>query len=159
MTFDERDLAALNRALDGLNVIEQNAIVQKGLQEAAAMIKKKGKAKLRATMSTDAWNVKMRKAMAAKRGGGLENAIGTRTFKKKGKAHIGFNKLGHHAHLVNMGTNKRWKKDGQPTGSVSKNAPKTGSLFWTKNFQENREKAKNIIIDSVYASVRKLGWK
>lgn len=158
MTFDERDLAALNKALEGLSEIEKTAIVQKGLQEAASLIKRKGRNKLVATMSKDPWNMEMRKRMAAKRGGGLEGAIATRTFKKKGKAHIGFGKLGHHAHLVNMGTRKRFTAARHYRGSVSKNAPYTGSQFWTKSFQENREHAKQIIFDSVYASLKRI-WR
>lgn len=158
MTFDERDLAALNKALEGLSEIEKTAIVQKGLQEAASMIKRKGRSKLIATMSKDPWNIEMRKRMAAKRGGGLEGAIATRTFKKKGKAHIGFSKLGHHAHLVNMGTKKRYTAARWYRGSVGKVAPYTGSGFWTKNFQENKDRAKDIIFESVYASLNKI-WR
>ena len=101
----------------------------------------------------------MRERMAAKRGGSLEGAIASRTFKKKGKAHIGFSKLGHHAHLVNMGTKKRFTAARQYRGSVGKSAPYTGSMFWSKNFEENKNTAKQIIFDSVYASIKKMGWR
>ena len=47
----------------------------------------------------------------------------------------------------------------QYTGSVSKNAPNTGSNFWRKNFNENRQAIKQKIIDSVIASCRKMGWR
>lgn len=158
MSFDKSDLARLDRALQGLSDIEKSAVVQKGFQEAAAMIKKKGKQKLEQTLSTDSWNKTMRDKMASKRGGSLVKSISTKTFKKKGKAHIGFKKTGHHAHLVDRGTALRHKKNGQSTGSVSKGAPNKGSLFWTKSFQENRQKAKDMIFDSIEQSIKRI-WR
>lgn len=159
LEFDAKDLARVYSALGRLGKIQQDAIVFKGFQEAASLLKRRGKAILKTTMSKDAWNIEMRERMAAKRGGSLENSIGVKSFKKKGKVHVGFKKLGHHAHLVNFGTAKRFKKStGQSTGSVSKNAPNTGSLFWTKNFKDNEQAVKRKIIDSVIASCKKMGW-
>lgn len=160
LEIDQQDLARIYKALDGLDQIQQNAIVFKGFQEAAQLIKKRGQAALKSTMSKDGWNIEMRERMAAQRGGSLANSIGVKSFKKKGKVHIGFKKLGHHAHLVNFGTNKRYKRTtGQFTGSVSKNAPMTGSLFWSKNFSDNKQAVTRKIVDSVIASCRKMGWK
>lgn len=157
--IDEVDLAKIYKALDGLDQIQQNAIVFKGFQEAANLVKKRGQMALKSTMSKNGWNIEMRERMAAKRGGSLANSIGVKSFRKKGKVHIGFKKLGHHAHLVDSGTNKRYKTStGQYTGSVSKNAPKTGSYFWRKNFRDNRQAIKNKIIESVIASCKKMGW-
>ena len=160
LEFDEQDLSKIYKALDRLDDIQKDAIVFKGFQEAAKLVKRKGKAALKATMSKDKWNIEMRQRMAAKRGGSLANSIGVKSFKKKGKVHIGFKKLGHHAHLVDSGTKERYKKTTkQYTGSVSKNAPNTGSNFWRKNFNENRQAIKQKIIDSVIASCRKMGWR
>lgn len=160
LEIDQQDLARIYKALDGLDQIQQNAIVFKGFQEAAQLVKKRGQAALKTTMSKDGWNIEMRERMAAKRGGSLANSIGVKSFKKKGKVHIGFKKLGHHAHLVNFGTKKRYKMStGQYTGSVSKHAPMTGSLFWSRNFNECKAAIKDKIIDSVIASCRKMGWK
>ena len=160
LEFDEQDLKRIYKALDRLDQIQRDAMVLKGFQEAARRVKRKGQAALKSTMSKDPWNVEMRQRMAAKRGGSLANSIGVKSFKKKGKVHIGFKKLGHHAHLVDSGTKERYKKTTkQYTGSVSKNAPNTGSNFWRKNFNENRQAIKQKIIDSVIASCKKMGWR
>ena len=160
LEFDEQDLLKIYKALDRLDDIQKDAIVFKGLQEAAKLVKRKGKAALKATMSKDKWNIEMRQRMAAKRGGSLANSIGVKSFKKKGKVHIGFKKLGHHAHLVNFGTGKRYKKTTkQYTGSVSKNAPNVGSMFWSNNLSRNEQAIKQKIINSVIASCKKMGWK
>lgn len=160
LEIDQHDLDTIYKALDGLSQIEKDAIVFKGFQEAAQLISKSGKAALKSSMSKDSWNVEMRERMAAQRGGSLANSIGIKSFRKKGKVHIGFKRLGHHAHLVNFGTKKRYKvSTGQYTGSVSKNAPMTGSLFWSKNFQDNKAAVRQKIVDSVIASCRKMGWK
>lgn len=160
LEFDEQDLSKIYKALDRLDQIQRDAMVLKGFQEAARLVKRKGQAALRSTMSKEPWNIEMRQRMAAKRGGSLANSIGVKSFKKKGKVHIGFKKLGHHAHLVDSGTKERYKKTTkQYTGSVSKNAPNTGSNFWRKNFNDNRQAIKQKIIDSVIASCRKMGWR
>ena len=160
LEFDEQDLKRIYKALDRLDQIQRDAMVLKGFQEAARLVKRKGQAALRSTMSKDPWNVEMRQRMAAQRGGSLVNSIGIKTIKKKGKVHIGFKKLGHHAHLVNFGTVKRYKKTtGQYTGSVSKNAPNVGSMFWSNNLSRNEQAIKQKIINSVIASCKKMGWK
>lgn len=160
LEFDEQDLSKIYKALDRLDQIQRDAMVLKGFQEAARLVKRKGQAALRSTMSKEPWNVEMRQRMAAQRGGSLANSIGVKSFKKKGKVHIGFKKLGHHAHLVNFGTGERFKKSNkQYTGSVSKNAPNVGSMFWSNNLSRNEQAIKQKIINSVIASCRKMGWK
>lgn len=150
MIVDQDDWRKLQNVLNGLSTLEQDAVIQKGLQEGLRIISQQGKANLRTRMSTDPWRVTMRKRMAAKRGGDLLSSVGTRVLKKKGKGYTGFGKTGRHAHLVDRGTVKRYTKSGGYRGSVK------GSMFWTDAFNSQKDRAANELMDSIRLSINKL---
>ena len=150
--LDEGEYQRLLNAIAKLNDIEKDAVVSRALQEAGNMIKKQGQSNLQNSLSREPQNVRMRK-------GNLQKSFKTKVYKKKGKAHIGFTKKGHHAHLVNFGTMKRWTKKGAYRGSVSKDSPMTGSRFWSRAFEQKKTQAGREIIDSVIKSVKKIGWR
>ena len=149
IALDEYDYAKINAALSQFSQIERDAIVQRGLQEGVKLFIKQGKIPLRSSLSHEPQNVKMRK-------GNLEKSFTTKTKKKVGKAYAGFNKNGHHAHLVDSGTEKRWTKKGAYRGSVSKSAPKTGSRFWHNAFEQQKNAAVQELMDSIKLSINKI---
>lgn len=157
MVLDEGDYAKVQRALSQLSVIEQDAVVQKGLQEGMSVIVREGRKILKNTLSRNPHNVRMRKYMASKRGGkGLENSFSTKVLKKKGKGYGGFGKAGHHAHLVDSGTVKRYTSKGYYRGSVSKGAPNTGSRFWRSAVETKKNQAMRELMESIELSINKI---
>ena len=149
ITLNQGDYTALQNALSQMSKIEQDAIVNRGLQEGTRLFVKQGKINLKSTLSTEPQNVKMRN-------GNLEKSFSTKVKKKQGKGYAGFNKFGHHAHLVDSGTEKRWTKKGAYRGSISKSAPKTGSQFWHNAFKQRKDQAAKELMDSVRKSINKI---
>lgn len=155
-TIDQHDWQKMQAALGALEDIEKQAAIQRGLQEGLRIISNQGKANLKNRLSTDAWNVTMRNRMASKRGGSLQNSFSTQVKKKKGKGYAGFTEKGHHAHLVDRGTAKRWTKKGAPRGSVSKGSPNSGSMFWTDAYNSEKDKAGQALMDTVYNCINQI---
>lgn len=149
LSLDEKDYNRIQSALSNLSRIERNAIVQRGLQEGVILFVKQGRINLRNTLSTEPQNVRMRK-------GNLIRSFTTRIKKLKGKGYAGFNSKGHHAHLVNDGTKKRWTKKGAYRGSVSKNSPMKGSNFWRNAFEIQKENAAKELMNSIRISINKI---
>lgn len=145
ITLDQTEYNALMRKLDQLDTVQKATAVQKGLQAGASIIRKRGRASLRRVLSTKPSNVKQRT-------GNLLSSIATRTYKKKGKSHIGFGKKGHHAHLVDSGTKERYTSTGARRGKMP------GNRFWRKNFEANRNKARDEIFNGVDRYLRKI-WR
>lgn len=146
ISLNDGDYNRLQRAMDGLSKIEKNAIVQRGLQEGVKVFIRQGKSNLRATLSNEPQNVRMRT-------GNLMSSFTTKTKKRLSKAYAGFNKKGHHAHLVDSGTVKRWTKNGAYRGSVSKNSPQHGSNFWHSAVEQKKQAAMNELMDSIEKSI------
>ncbi len=150
ITLNEADYAYVQSQLTKLTKLEQNAVVQKGLQEGLNIIAKEGRKTLKNTLSKDPWNTHMREYMARKRGGSLLNSIGTKTIKKKLKGYSGFKKYGKHAHLVDSGTVNRWTTKGAFRGKVA------GSRFWRTAFANKKEKAVQELMESIRKSIQKI---
>ena len=152
LTLNERDYAFVQRQLSKLTVLEQDAVVRKGLSEGVGIIKKQGKTNYKNTLSTDPHNVKMRQYMAKKRGGSLLNSFGTKVNKKQGKGYAGFSKYGHHAHLVDSGTVNRfaYTLNNAPRGRVQ------GSKFWRSAFEAKKNEAAQTLMDSITISINRI---
>lgn len=142
MQLDQSDYLSVMGALSEMTQLEREAAVAKGLQEGAKIIAKAGKSMLKATLSREPQNVRMRT-------GNLYKSIGVKTRKKDMKAYAGFRKGGNHAHLVSDGTDKRYTKRGFYRGSVSKGMPNTGSRFWRKAFESTKDNAAKEVVDSI----------
>lgn len=150
IVLNEKDLAHVQKQLSMLENVEQQRVVQQGLQDGVRVFREEGKRTLKNSMSRDAWNVTMRNRMAKRRGGSLYKAISTKVIKRKGKGYAGFGKNGHHAHLVDSGTKNRWKSNGEYTGSVK------GSRFWRKAFDNKKQEAARILMESIRISIQRL---
>lgn len=151
MTLDEATYRHVQEQLSKMSELEKNAAVQKGLQEGIDVIVKQGKRNLKNRLSKDPVNV-------AKRRGNLLRSMGYRTLKKRMKAYGGFRRPGGAAaHLVDRGTEKRWTKKGAYRGSVSKGSPNTGNRFWTDAFDAKKNEAMRELVDSIRATLQKLG--
>lgn len=152
--FDESDYSKVMKALDGMATMSRNTIVRKSLSDGAKMFTDQGKINLRSRLKTESHNVYMRRYMARKRGGSLMGSFRTKGIvnpkKNVMKAYAGFNKFGHHAHLINFGTKERYKRNGQPTGKVAANE------FWSDAFDSKNKQAMNKVIESVFEYVRQV---
>ena len=149
ITLDNADYRRIMDLLFTLSDFEKDAIIRRGLQEGARVFVRQGKSNLAQTLSSDPANVRMRK-------GNLIKSFRTKVNMKKQKVHAGFDKHGHHAHLVDSGTVQRWTRAGAYRGSVSKGSPKTGSKFWRNAFEMKKQEAANELMDSVYQSINKI---
>lgn len=101
--------------------------------------------------------------------GNLKKSFTKKTSRKKNNpaAYAGFkrstryNKIGggNHSYLVDRGTVKRWTRKGAYRGSVSKNNPQTGTMFWTDAVQENGPKAMSKLMDAIYDTLNNMTKK
>ena len=151
ITLSEAEYIHTMEQLSKLSKLEEQAAVQKGLQEGVSVIAKEGRKTLKSTLSREPSRIKAREYMAAKRGGSLLRSIGTRTVKKQVKGYAGFRRLGHHAHLVDTGTGERFTKSGYYRGKV------LGSKFWRTAFNNKKNEAANQLMESIRKTIQKLG--
>ena len=151
MTLDEADYRHVQEQLSKMSELEKMAAIQKALQEGVNVIVKQGKRNLKNRLSKDPVNM-------SRRTGRLERSMGYRTNKRKMKAYGGFRRPGGAAaHLVDRGTEKRWTKKGAYRGSVSKGSTNTGNRFWTDAFDAKKNEAMRELMDSIRATLQKLG--
>lgn len=88
--------------------------------------------------------------------GNLSSSWTIRTYVKKVMARGGFNKKGHHAHLIDRGTKDRYTKRGYYRGSISKGNPNQGSLFYTSAVQMRKDEALRELERAVYEEINKI---
>lgn len=149
MTLDEMDFNRVVQILTDLTSLERSKVVRKGLHEGGKVFVTEGKKNLKARLSSEPVNVKNRK-------GNLIKAFKEKVYPRKTKVHAGFGKKGHHAHLVDRGTVKRYTKKGAYRGSVSKGRPKTGNMFWTDAFNAKKQEAAKVLMDSIKREIQNL---
>lgn len=149
ITLNETDYRIIQDALQKLSVIEQDAVVGKGLKEGATIIVNEGKRNLQSRNNSKTGN--------------LLRSFSTNLKKKRGKINAGFKRGtkksiggGNHSHLIDRGTDERFTKKGYYRGSVSKGNPNKGSLFWTDAFNTKKNEAGNELIDSIKISIQRI---
>lgn len=149
ITLDEDDYRRCIKILSELTNMQRSKVVRKGLRDGGKVFITEGKKNFKARLSKDPVNVKNRK-------GNLQKAFKEKVYLKKTKVHSGFGAKGHHAHLVDRGTKKRWTKKGAYRGSVSKGTPNKGSMFWTDAFNARKKDAAKVLMDSVKKEIQRL---
>jgi hypothetical protein len=143
ITLNKKELAAVNHWLSQMSDVDQKNTVQNALKSGAQIIQNAGRANF------DARNKSVT--------GNLKRSFALKVNKKKAYALSGFKRPGGaHAHLIDRGTKKRYTKNGYYRGSVSKDAPNKGSMFWTDAVESKGPEALNRIMDAVYKSLQEI---
>lgn len=145
-TFNESEFAELQRILGDIGEVDKRQAIMGSLRKATKRMVAGGKRNLAARNK--------------KKTGNLSKSFKTTSSKKKVVAYAGFNRSGankgNHAHLVDRGTVKRWTKKGHYTGSVSRNQPRKGSMFWTDSVMAQGPKAMENLKNTIYDELAKI---
>ena len=148
MTFvlDEKDYQRAMSALYQLNKVDQGKTVQNALRTGMIPVIAKGKTNLASRNNRVSGN--------------LSGSFGLRTNKKKAYAVAGHRRpKGAAAHLVDLGTAKRWTKKGYYRGSVSKTNPNHGSGYWTDAVKQEGPRSLERLIDAIYTEISNIMGK
>lgn len=145
-TFSEAEYAQLQRILGDIAEVDKRQAIMGVLRKATRNMILGGKRNLAARNKVKTGN--------------LSKSFKTTSSKKKVVAYAGFSRSGqnkgNHAHLVDRGTVKRWTKKGHYTGSVSKNQPKKGTMFWTDSVMAQGPKAMENLKDTIFNELAKI---
>lgn len=143
--INERDWAALQKAIYGLSKIDGNQAIMNSLSKGMLKLTTKGKTNLTASGN--------------KKTGNLLKSIRRKRVKKWMSVYGGFKRGkggGNHAHLIDRGTNKRWTKKGYYRGSVSKDNPNKGNMFWTNAANTEGPKIMQVTMNTIYKEIDKI---
>ena len=154
--LDEQDYGKVMNSLIGLTEIEQNAAIREALNHGLSNIVAVGKVALRQSI-----------LHPQKSKGNLLKSLTSKVQIKKGatKGSAGFkrstryNKIGggNHSYLVDRGTAERWQRStGRYTGSVRRNRPNTGSMFWTRTVQQEGPRAMEELVEGIRKALFKI---
>lgn len=143
ITLDKRDLAAVNHWLSEMSEVDQKNTLQKALRDGAKIIQDAGKANLETRNKVNT--------------GKLRRSFAIKVNKKKAYALSGFKRPGGSAaYLIDRGTKKRYTAKGYYRGSVSKDSPNTGSMFWTDAVNAEGGKALDRLMTAIYNSLNEI---
>lgn len=143
--INKQQWAALQAAVKDMEKIDGNQAILNSLSVGMKQLTQKGKNNLNIENHVKTGN--------------LRRSIGQSKQKKKMSVYGGFKRGkggGNHAHLVDRGTTKRWTKKGYYRGSVSKNAPYTGSKFWTKAVESEGPKIMDRTMIAINKEIEKI---
>ena len=143
-TLDEKTFQKFEMLLHNINSIEQKQEVTSALRAAATYMVNSGKSSFKKSHKNKTGNLFRsftRSVKKNKNNGGIAS--------------------GNHAHLIDRGTAKRWryKTKRGPTGSISKNRPNKGSMFWTKTVFDIGPLMMEIVRNKIINMFRKIGFK
>lgn len=130
MMYDGLD--RIESALNGLLDIDKDKAVRAGLRSMGNTFVTGGKRRLRSRLK-DSKGVT----------GNLFKAFKVRVKLRRAGVLAGFNKLGHHSHLVDLGTKKRKHPITGTSGVMPSNS------FWTDTANEDLEKASKRLFDAI----------
>lgn len=162
-TIDEKTFQKFENLLNNIASIEQRQEVTSSLRGAATYIVMIGKKNFKKSHKNKTGNLFRSFTRSVKKNKKLSKNASYAGFKRnanKNKNNGGI-KSGNHAHLIDRGTAKRWRyktKKG-PTGSISRNIPHKGSMFWTKTVVELGPSLMNLVKSRIINMFRKIGFK
>lgn len=116
-------MARIQSAVMGLEKIQQDKAITSGMRAAGGVFMMGGKRRLKSEL----------KGHGSK--GNLMKAFRVRVKRRNEGVLIGFDRMGHHSHLVDLGTKKRFHKSGKYTGVMPAN------YFWRQTAQADFPKA------------------
>lgn len=131
---DTRDVRYL---IDRLENFEQEKAVRAGLKSAADVFRRKGLSNLRSRLLHHGGK------------GNLVRSLEVQSVRERPVAFAGYNKLGHHAHLVDRGTSRR-NYLGKDRGLMPPNG------FWTDARKSEEGKALDALYDGIAKAVERI---
>lgn len=159
-TLNKKDVECLKQIVREVGEVDGNKAVMNSLSRGMSLITRQGKTNLSASNKTKTGN--------------LKRSIRKKQVKKWKSVYGGFRKGkdgGNHAHLVDRGTDKRFTlndytdklgrfyRKGQKRGSVSKDNPNTGTLFWTRAVESKGPQAMEKTMNVIYKELDKITRK
>ncbi len=126
-------------AVSGLLDIDKDRAIRAGLRSMSNTLVTGGKRRLK---------VRLKNSKGTK--GNLYQAFKVRVKKRKLGALAGFNFRGHHSHLVDMGTTKRYDKRGNSRGIMPANS------FWTDTAREDWSLASERLFAAIDRAVNRI---
>ena len=150
ITLNKAELMAVNNWLSQMDKVDQTSSVTDALRQGIKIIQTQGKANLASRNNVVSGNLKKSFALSVNKKKAYAISGFRRSAPKKGV------KGGNHAHLVDLGTAKRWTKKGAYRGSVSRGNPNTGSGFWTDAVASQGPHAVDRLMEAVYKSLEEI---
>jgi len=126
------DFDKIYKAIENLNGVQSDKVIQQGLKDAAKLFINAGKDNLKNRLIDTGRNE-------------LLTSFRTKLKRAKLGALAGFNTGGSAAHLVDSGTEERYNKKGQYRGKV------IGNHFWVDAILQNQNEA----IDKIYSGIER----
>lgn len=162
-TLDEKTFQKFENLLHSIASIEQKQEVTSSLRGAVTyiiMIGKKNFKKSHKNKTGNLYRSFTKRVKKSKRFSQNASYAGFKRNANKNKNNGGI-ASGNHAHLIDRGTGKRWryKTNKGYTGSVSRNMPHKGSMFWTKTVLELGPSLMNLVKSRIINMFRKIGFK
>lgn len=161
--LDEKTFLQLAAILENLDDIEQKQVVIKTLRNAATTIKLAGRHEFKKSNKSQSGNLYKSFTTSLKRRKLAHKSASYAGFKRNAnkKKNNGGIASGNHAHLIDRGTAKRWRYKSKKgyTGSVSKNNPNKGSMFWTKTVFTEGPRLMQRVTDTVINILIKNGFR
>ena len=162
-TLDEKTFQKFENLLNNIASIEQKQEVTSTLRGAATYIVMIGKKNFKKSHKNKTGNLFRSFTRKVKKNKKISQNASYAGFKRnanKNKNNGGI-KSGNHAHLIDRGTAKRWRyktKKGA-TGSISRNMPHKGSMFWSKTVFDLGPSMMNLVKNRIINMFRKIGFK
>lgn len=124
----------IERAISDLSDIEKDKAIRAGLRSGGLLLKRKGRQRLKQRLKGNDTD-------------GLYNAFVVRIKKRSLGALVGFNRKGHHAHLVDKGTTKRKHPITGTSGVMPAN------YFWNDTAEQDWRQAMEKVMDGIERAV------
>ena len=162
-TLDEKTFQKFEMLLHNIASIEQKQEVTSALRAAATFMVNSGKSSFKKSHKNKTGNLFRSFTKRVKKNKKFSQNASYAGFKRnanKNKNNGGI-ASGNHAHLIDRGTGKRWryKTNKGYTGSVSRNNPHKGSMFWTKTVLDFGPLMMEILKNKIIIMFRKIGFK
>ena len=151
ITLDEREWTKIQILLSEYSEIDQNRIIKSALAKGGQDLKTAGQSNLSQT-DKGTGSGQLKKSFTIRKRNSKKKGSFTLVGFKRGPSYKEHG--GSFAHLPDRGTKKRSyiTKTGKEhyTGSISANAPNTGSEFWTNAVETEGPRALNTIVEAIY---------
>ena len=161
--LDEKTFLQLAAILENLDDIEQKTVVVKTLRNAATTLTLAGKHEFKKNHKSQTGNLYKSFTTSLKRKKLAHKSTSYAGFKRNAnkKKNNGGIASGNHAHLIDRGTARRWRYKSKKgyTGSVSRNNPNKGSMFWTRTVFTEGPRLMQKITDTVINILIKNGFR
>lgn len=139
VTISLRGQATIDYLIQNLDDFDKDKAIREGLGAGADVLKSGGMQRLRSRLKSPQGKT-----------GNLLHSFTTRVKRQSLGALAGFNYLGRHSHLVDLGSVKRYRKNGATTGIMPANR------FWSDTRDIDTPKALDKVYDGIESAVERI---